>query len=322
MQENEKKSLIDRGYIPEKELGEGTFGKCYLVNSLKYNLPFACKIVNTRKFSEDKVIHIRQSWVNEKNILIDIDHPNLLRIYDFWENSSEMFIIIEYCDGDTVEDQIKLNKRIKEPELIRLALQICSAIEYLHSNGIVHHDIKPSNFLLDSHKNIKICDFGISSQYRSNEQCCTRKGTLPFMSPELLKVKMHNPFKDDIWALGVSLYYMAYGQLPWKSRTIEALIENQIFAPSYQKNIISSKLIEIISNCLKLDPMKRPDIHSIRTKFADILKATKSTAILPPLKMTQLGLKRVGEGVFLYSIVSPTESTHFLRRKRTLSNVH
>lgn len=197
-------ALQEAGYNYIKELGEGGFSNVYLVFSNKYDQLFAVKAAKG-----DTTFDL----LNEMNTLMELDHPNIIRLYSRQVIDLKDCLFLEYCQGGTLSDLLREESMIEPPRLYSFCFQIALAVEFMHSKSISHKDIKPANVLIDKYGRLKLTDFGMASISRStdNYQCGTRN----FMAPELWD---QEPSKDryaaDVFALGVTFYFLASGKVP------------------------------------------------------------------------------------------------------------
>ena len=256
--------LKEKGYLVTKMLGKGGSSTCYLVYSAKYNQNFVCKIVENKNL-----------YLNEIKYLSMFTHPNIVKLYDRFETESAYFLIIEYCNNGTVEDLIQISGGIKMNSLISFAEQVVAALEILHKKGVAHMDVKPGNFFIDSHSRIKLADFGLS-QMSGQKANTSLNGTYAFIAPEvLLNTEGYDPTKADMWSLGVSLYYMTFGKLPWKH--ILSIKEDIILGVYNIPKGADSVITNIIRNCIKVNPDERLTIYDVRKLMSEI-SPSKSVA--------------------------------------------
>ena len=169
---------------------------------------------------------------------------------------------MEYCPDD-LENYIKNHPVVSEAIIYKHIQGVVTSIKACHDRHIAHRDIKPSNFLIDKYNRIKISDFGLSRKFDTNSTCNDSKGTPLFMAPEIIQQKEHNPMQSDIWALGITLYFLITGDFPFYSNSKDQL--NYIIERGqYSSQKITDPLIkQIISRCLTIDATKRPTIDQI-----------------------------------------------------------
>lgn len=228
------KTMQEHDYKILNPIGEGGFATCFTCFSEKYNQTYCVKLMELS--SERKTLP--ETFNAEINSLIKVIHPNVVGIYDYFNSKNILYIILEYCTGGSLDQIIKMKGKIDPPELYTMCKQIINALMVVHSLGIAHRDIKPQNILLDNHHRPKLADFGLAQQITKSELSERFSGSLPFKSPEILNMRPYDPFLGDVWALGVTFYYMAFGALPWKANTMtdwKLLVESGITSfPSTQ----------------------------------------------------------------------------------------
>ena len=256
--------INSHGYSIGEHLGSGGYGKCFVVYSQKYNRNFVCKVMHAAADDRNK----RMSFTREVNSLSAIIHPNIVKIYDFFESSDDLFMILEYCEHGSLQDIINDNKTLPYSELRQLIYDVLSAIDFCHKNGIAHHDIKPSNILIDKYGRAKLCDFGLASLWDNSEQCREFAGSVAFMCPEIVQMKSYQPFKADTWAFGVTLYYLVTKRLPFNAGSISTI--KKLICEGRRERMyfnMPNEIAKIIDQCLIVDEDTRPEISEIITQF-------------------------------------------------------
>ena len=234
-------------------IGQGAFSTVFQIVHTGSNLTFAAKCIRTQDKGGSKNI-VR----SEINALKTLYHPNIVKIYDVLEEENFIYIILEHCGSTTMKDKIA-NGPIPYKQLIHFMYQCLKAVSCCHAHGVAHRDIKPANIFVKSDGRIILGDFGLSKiSYQQSSEFC---GSLPFLPPEMIKHKVHDPMKADIWSLGVTFYAMAYGVLPWSLSTSSSM---EIFKDKIANcqctfmRTINGTVIEIIQSMMKIDPNERP----------------------------------------------------------------
>lgn len=203
--ENQGKFLNDYKII--KELGSGSFGKVFKVQHLKYSNEFAMKMI--RKRSTDDVSMI----IQEINSLKQLDHPNIMKVLEFYQDEQYYYIILEYCAGQELFDYLIANGTFTEKAARYIMQQLLSSVSHAHKHNIVHRDLKPENIMIDGASlRIKIIDWGFSTIFSPQEALKENFGTAFYVAPEVLLRKYNE--KCDIWSCGVILYIMLIGSPP------------------------------------------------------------------------------------------------------------
>lgn len=248
------------GYEFVKQIGKGCFATCYLVFDRKYNKEFICKACYTKEqTNEDK--NKQKFYHNEIDALINVVHPNIVKIYNYFSENNYFFIILEYCKNLSLDKYIYHHGGLSSLVLYDFIVQFAVALQYIHSIGIAHHDIKPANLLLDEFNKVKLADFGFASIKGSDEK--ELRGSLAFIPPEKLTGQSYDPFASDTWSFGVSVYYLAFGALPFPGDSREE-IENKIKKANYVIPPNAQEYIKtIIQNTLVVDPSKRMTMDQV-----------------------------------------------------------
>ena len=272
-------------------IGEGSYGIVYKVKSLKYDLFFAAK-----------VIHNKNLFNFELNALIKLDHPNIIRIYDYFILENYNIFILEYCSGMSLYEEILLNSFLEEKKFLYLSRNIVKAIKHIHKKGFFHGDIKPQNILLDNFRRPKITDFGLSQEHNNFEKKTIIHGTIPFIAPEILFQNCNDYFLADIWSLGVTFYFLLTGNLPFNIKNMDNLKNKDLFSNLEIPNRINFQIKKLLILMLTVDPLKRPNIQKVNdiienleleniqskstslTHKKIINKRIKTTSIIPFIK--------------------------------------
>ena len=249
--------LVQRhGYEMKEQIGRGQFGRAYRISSLKYAEDFVLKFIpirNTRPIAEQKAEH---------EALIQFIHPNILSIYEVWEELNGIALITEYCTRGSYSDIIKENGPLPKHQFILVAKQLLSALQYLHKKGYSHNDIKPANILVDKYGRPKLADFGLCALSDGNKSETVIRGTTLTMAPELFKRKPYNPFKSDIWSMGITLYIMAAGCNPWGENEKDVCLgaaSGYIEYPNY----LNKQIVGLLDKMLQQDPENRLEIEEL-----------------------------------------------------------
>ena len=160
----------------------------------------------------------KSDWTRLKyeiDILKNLDHPNILRLYETFEDSNSIYLVTELCEGGELFDEIMARNRFEEKDAAPIMKQLLSAINYCHKKNVCHRDLKPENVLLDSKdkQTIKVIDFGTSQVFANEEKMELVLGTAYYIAPEILTGKYDE--KCDMWSIGVILYILLSGEPPF-----------------------------------------------------------------------------------------------------------
>ena len=195
-------------------IGKGTYGNVYLSHNKIDNKPYAIKLIEKKNLS---LLNCPIELIyKEISIQIQINHPNIIKLFSYYENEENIYMILEYSNKGSLYTLIRKKKYLKENETFHYFIQVLNAVNFLHENNFIHRDIKPENILLNDKNIIKLCDFGWCVKLENNEKKNTICGTYEYMSPELIKNENYD-FNVDIWALGILLYEMLHGKSPFKN---------------------------------------------------------------------------------------------------------
>ena len=256
----EKAKNIGQFILGEK-LGEGTFGVVRLATHILTGEKVAVKILEKRKILEEAdVTRIER----EIKILKMLHHNNIVQLYSVTQTSTTIYLIMEYASGKELFDYIIFKKRLPEIEACKFYQQILSGIEYLHKLRVVHRDLKPENLLLDSKKDLKIADFGLSNLYPNNELLKTACGSPCYAAPEMINGKEYKGHLVDIWSSGIILFAMICGYLPFEDADNDVLYrkitEGRFSIPRY----VSEQAKDLLRKVLNVDPSRRYGIKQIK----------------------------------------------------------
>ena len=275
------------------KLGKGSFGSVFKVKHKITGEIRAMKIIKNTSV-DDKVGVDNVKFLKEIQVLKELDHPNIIKIFEYYLDNKNHYIIQELLTGGELYETIVKSHKFNEKKAAFIMKQILSALNYLHSKGIVHRDIKPENILvqnIDKKKNkndeiyIKLIDFGASNFFKENEILKLKVGSPYYIAPEVLN-KNYNE-KCDIWSAGVVLYVMLTGKFPFVGQTSQKLFES-IKTGKYAKEgkeweAISIEAKELIGKMLELDKDKRISASEcLKSEFLSILETKKEMPDLLP----------------------------------------
>ena len=258
-----KNLILQSEYEIKDIIGIGTFGEVKLGVNKKTNENVAIKIIDKEKMINYNNI---QRIKREFNIIKSLNHLNIIKTYLIDEDKKKFYIVMEYCERGELFNYILKNKRLKENEAAFFFYQIINGVEYMHNKNIVHRDIKPENLLLNKNNIIKIIDFGLSNFCNNNHLLSTLCGSPSYSSPELINGEKYNGFSADIWSIGISLYAMIYGYLPFRDKNKKNLFklisDCNIEYPDY--SCVSLVAKDLLKKVLIKDPSKRLNLQQIK----------------------------------------------------------
>ncbi|XP_012055826.1 PREDICTED: uncharacterized protein LOC105618903 [Atta cephalotes] len=259
---NHKRKLKQRFDIIKK-LGQGTYGKVQLGINKETGQEVAIKTIKKCKIeTEADLIRIRR----EIQIMSSVQHPNIIHIYEVFENREKMVLVMEYAAGGELYDYLSERKVLSEHEARRIFRQIATAVFYCHKHKICHRDLKLENILLDQVGNAKIADFGLSNVFDEQRLLNTFCGSPLYASPEIVKGTPYHGPEVDCWSLGVLLYTLVYGAMPFDGSNFKRLVK-QISQSDYFEPKKPSPASPLIKEMLTVCPSRRADIERICTHW-------------------------------------------------------
>lgn len=296
-------------YIVLEHIGEGSFGKVYkvrilcgqlciagasyrgllpyLIQARRKNTGFtvAMKFINKHGKSDKDIKNLRQ----EIGILRKLNHENIILMFDAFETDKDFCVVTEYGQGELF-DILQDDQRLPEKTVQQIAKQLVKALHYLHSNRIIHRDMKPQNVLIGSNGRIKLCDFGFARAMSSNTIVLTSiKGTPLYMSPELVKEQPYDA-TSDLWSLGVILYELYVGQPPFYTNSIYSLINIIVKDPVKYPTDISKEFKSFLQGLLQKNPTRRLNWpHLLEHPFVRETEADREQAKLERSHMLSCG---------------------------------
>ncbi|RKP19119.1 Pkinase-domain-containing protein, partial [Rozella allomycis CSF55] len=249
-------------YSIGKTIGSGSTGKVKLGIDTTTGERVAIKII--MRDNEIKSMTAREVRIQREVVLMRLmDHPNIVKFHDIVATDDLYFMISEYINGGQMLDFIIAHGKLREKQARRFFRQLLSAISYCHENGIVHRDLKIENILIGSDGQIKLIDFGLANFFDVQYCLKTFCGSLYFAAPELLSGKLYTGPEIDIWSLGIVLYVLVCGKVPFDDMNATILHEKikagQVEYPSY----LSSDLKDLLSKIIQTDPLKRIPLNEI-----------------------------------------------------------
>eukprot|EP00834_Sanchytrium_tribonematis_P001895 NODE_50_length_31184_cov_0.705099.p16 type:complete len:253 gc:universal NODE_50_length_31184_cov_0.705099:24475-25233(+) len=209
-------------YTFVKTLGEGNFAKVKLAKHKLTSQEVAIKIIDKSQLDEKKLSKLYR----EVRIIKMLHHPNIIKLYEVIETKNTLFLVMECASGGELYDYLVVHGRLKEKEARIKFRQILSAVSYCHKKRVIHRDLKAENLLLDENMDIKIADFGFSNQFDPEGKLDTFCGSPPYAAPELFQGRRYVGPEVDIWSLGVILYVLVTGCLPFDGKTLQEMRES------------------------------------------------------------------------------------------------
>uniref|UniRef100_A0A7N8XAT2 MAP/microtubule affinity-regulating kinase 3 n=1 Tax=Mastacembelus armatus TaxID=205130 RepID=A0A7N8XAT2_9TELE len=242
-----------------KTIGKGNFAKVKLARHILTGREVAIKIIDKTQLNPTSL----QKLFREVRIMKILNHPNIVKLFEVIETEKTLYLVMEYASGGEVFDYLVAHGRMKEKEARAKFRQIVSAVQYCHQKHIVHRDLKAENLLLDADMNIKIADFGFSNEFTVGGKLDTFCGSPPYAAPELFQGKKYDGPEVDVWSLGVILYTLVSGSLPFDGQNLKELRERVLRGKYRIPFYMSTDCENLLKRFLVLNPGKRGTLEQI-----------------------------------------------------------
>ena len=248
-------------YKIQSPLGSGGFGTVYLAEDTWIGKKVAIKVPHRQNVDFGDLLH-------EPRLLATLSHPNIVAILTAEKQENVFFIVMEYVRGDTLEMMISRDGTLDLARTLDYTCQICNALDHAHRQGVIHRDLRPGNVLVTDSGVLKVADFGTSRFIEIAAHGTTVIGSPPYMAPEQFYGK--TVFASDIYSLGISMYQMLTGVLPYSTPTpadLDKLIKGQLVEPPRMRNArIPAPINDIVMKAVA------PDVGSRYQRAGDLLK--------------------------------------------------
>lgn len=267
--------VIGGRYEIQELIGTGGMSDVYRAKDNKLNRNVAVKVLK-QEFSENRdfVAKFRREAEAAANLM----HPNIVTVYDVGEDNGISYIVMELVDGYTLKQYIEKKSRLNISECISIAIPIASGIEAAHNNGIIHRDIKPQNVIISKDGKVKVTDFGIAKTTTSNTISSNVMGSVHYTSPEQARGGFSDE-KSDIYSLGITLFEMVTGRVPFNGDTTVAIaikhIQEEMPSPRIYVEDIPVSIEQIILKCTQKSPDRRYQ------KMSEVIEDLKKAYISP-----------------------------------------
>jgi serine/threonine-protein kinase len=265
-------------------LGSGGFGTVYLAEDTWIDKKVAIKVPHKQNLDFGEL-------VREPRLLATLSHPNVVTVLTAERQNNTFFIVMEYVPGDTLEQIIEREGALELARALDYTCQICNAMDHAHRQGVIHRDLRPGNVLVTEHGMVKVADFGTSRYLEIASHGTTVIGSPPYMAPEQFDGKA--VFASDIYSLGVSMYQMLTGALPYNTPSPEdlhRLMRGQLTTPPREVNRrIPRGISDIVMKAMA------PDVSSRFQRAADLLEAVLAARGRPSAPARRLAPLEAGE---------------------------
>nr|XP_012318808.1 maternal embryonic leucine zipper kinase isoform X2 [Aotus nancymaae] len=248
-------------YELHETIGTGGFAKVKLACHILTGEMVAIKIMDKNTLGSD-LPRIKA----EINALKNLRHQHICQLYHVLETANKIFMVLEYCPGGELFDYIISQDRLSEEETRVVFRQIVSAIAYVHSQGYAHRDLKPENLLFDEYHKLKLIDFGLCAKPKQGNKDChlqTCCGSLAYAAPELIQGKSYLGSEADVWSMGILLYVLMCGFLPFDDDNIMTLYKKIMRGKYDVPKWLSPSSILLLQQMLQVDPKKRISLKNL-----------------------------------------------------------
>lgn len=293
-------------YVFVEKIGKGSFAQAYKVFSRKYQQHFCAKVAPIDETTLDEDGNLRDS---EIHALINLDHPNIIRLYEVFLHHNNLVMILELCGNGTVGDKLGNPTLFRRNDFNTFISQIFQALSYCHDQKIAHRDIKPANIFIDIYGRPKLADFGLCALLGPQQTLNTICGSASYISPEMHSGGPYDPLKADVWALGITLYQFVTGVLPF-----EYSPGMQIPKIAYPQSM-DHGLVQLLNAMLTVSPDERLSISELlkfpffqqlpismtktyssfknTTSFRLMQKGSIEDARIPRRKLSEANIRRI-----------------------------
>ena len=250
-------------YYKGRLLGKGGFAKCYEFNCAENGKLFAGKVIAKSSLIKSQA---KQKLTSEIKIHKSLNHPHIVAFDHYFEDTENVYILLEICQNQTLNELLKRRKRLTEIEVQCYIVQLIKALKYLCCHRVIHRDLNLGNLFLTDKMELKVGGFGLATKLKFDEE---RKRTIcgnpNYLAPEILDGKTGYSYKVDIWSLGIIIYTLIIGKPPFETRDVKTTYKRiKMNAYSFPETaIISEAAKNLITQILVTDPSKRPFLDEI-----------------------------------------------------------
>ncbi len=275
--------VLEQRYRILETSGTGGSSQVYLAHDAVLGREVAIKLLDPRAAADTS---LRRLFVKEARALAQLTHPNIVAVHDVGEVDGLPFIVMEHITGRSLKEHIQHEGPLPVAEAVRLAIQVATGLDFAHSRGIIHADLKPSNVLLDEDGRPKICDFGIARSVEEGEESGQLFATAQYVAPERVEGKKAST-ATDVYGLGLVLYEMLVGKPPFTSSYASVLLRDHVVRqpvpPSHLRPSLPKDLDDIVLRALAKDPGLRYPRASDMVAALELFEDTGSTLAVAPV---------------------------------------
>jgi serine/threonine protein kinase len=264
-------------YRIQRQIGKGCFGIVYLATQRLTGIPVALKTIPKKTLTHsDAAVKIEKEFTILKRIN---NHPSVVKLFEVFEDAENVHMVFELLEQGDLAHYFKNEPLFSEQRLKPFFHKIIKGVAYLHKNSVVHRDIKLDNILLDHSLHPKLCDFGISSLVVSGQRIFDTGGTPAYLAPEVIRAEGKVGPKSDMWSLGVLLYLLTFGNVPFKANDMQVLYKKILIGIDAfpEEHIASGELVDLIKKLMVVDVGKRLDVQEALKHpwFADLTESNQ-----------------------------------------------
>ena len=254
---------VQKKYLKGRFLGKGGFAKVYEFTDIDSKASYAGKIIEKSTLSKPRT---RQKLMSEIKIHKSLRHPNIVRFDHHFEDSENVYILLELCQNQTLTELIRRRKRLTEMEVQCYTIQIISALKYLHSHKVIHRDIKLGNLFLNEKLEVKMGDFGLATKLEyDGERKRTICGTPNYIAPEILEGKSGHSYEVDVWSLGVLVFTLLVGKPPFETSDVKSTYRKiRMNTYAFPEHVsVSDEAKNFVRGILVTEPSLRPGVDEL-----------------------------------------------------------
>ncbi|MBP0465563.1 serine/threonine protein kinase, partial [Roseomonas sp. PWR1] len=305
---------LNQKYEVRGTLGAGAMGTVYDAVDRIIERRVAIKVVNRPNENDPEAVESHARFRREAQAAGRLSHPNIVGVYDYGENATQAWIVMELVEGGSLKGRLDKQERFTVPEIVRIMGEVCAALHYSHQRGVVHRDIKPGNIMMTTDGQVKIADFGIARLENSSmTQVGTLIGTPSYMAPEQFRGEPVD-LRADIWAAGVMLYQLLTGEKPFEggfSAVMHKALHTEPPPPSSLSVTTPRAFDGVIARALA----KRPDDRfRSAVEFAEAIRAAASAPAAAPEPSGLPGLPGLNEDATVVTGRMPAGATGTMQR--------